>query len=66
MTGTVAIVGLGSRGLGVLERIVALAGDRPLTVHVIDPGQPGDGLRRTVDCRRHGFVSSAAVTRWRA
>ena len=43
MTLSVAIVGLGSRGLGVLERLVALA-DRPVRVEVIDPSCSGAGV----------------------
>jgi uncharacterized NAD(P)/FAD-binding protein YdhS len=47
MTRSVAIIGLGSRGLGVLERIVALAGPKeagPIVIHVIDPACTGAGV----------------------
>ena len=44
MTRTVAIIGLGSRGLGVLERIAALAGDEQVAVEVIDPSATGAGV----------------------
>jgi uncharacterized NAD(P)/FAD-binding protein YdhS len=54
MTRSVAIIGFGSRGLGVLERIVALArasdgaqDERPVTVHVIDPAGTGAGVHAT-------------------
>ncbi|GAA1980211.1 FAD/NAD(P)-binding protein [Amycolatopsis minnesotensis] len=44
---TLAIVGAGPRGVGVLERIAAsapeLLGDRGLVVHLIDPFPPGPG-----------------------
>ncbi|MRH93112.1 adenylate cyclase [Nocardia sp. SYP-A9097] len=43
----VAIVGAGPKGIGVLERICAsapeLLGDRPVTVHLVDPYPPGAG-----------------------
>ncbi|HEX8081493.1 MAG TPA: FAD/NAD(P)-binding protein [Jatrophihabitans sp.] len=42
---SVAIIGLGSRGLGVLERLIALAGsDRPVRIEVIDPVGDGAGV----------------------
>ena len=47
---TVAIIGVGPRGLSVLERIVALAAARwpdsrdPIAVHLIDPYPPGAGI----------------------
>ncbi|MGD0606398.1 MAG: FAD/NAD(P)-binding protein, partial [Streptosporangiaceae bacterium] len=44
MTRSVAIIGLGSRGLAVLERIVALAGAEPITIEVIDPVATGAGV----------------------
>ncbi len=47
MTRTVAIIGLGSRGLGVLERIAALAGDEQIAVEVIDPSGTGAGVHDT-------------------
>jgi uncharacterized NAD(P)/FAD-binding protein YdhS len=47
MTRSVAIIGLGSRGLGVLERIAALAGPGEITVEVIDPACTGAGVHDT-------------------
>jgi uncharacterized NAD(P)/FAD-binding protein YdhS len=47
MTRSVAIIGLGSRGLGVLERIAALAGPGEVTVEVIDPACTGAGVHDT-------------------
>src|ERR1700689_122758 len=49
MTRSVAIIGFGSRGLGVLERIVALAAtdEHQITVHVIDPAGTGAGVHGT-------------------
>jgi uncharacterized NAD(P)/FAD-binding protein YdhS len=44
VTRSAAIIGLGSRGLGVLERIVALAGQEPITIEVIDPTGTGAGV----------------------
>lgn len=44
MTRSAAIIGLGSRGLSVLERIVALAGQEPITIEVIDPAGTGSGV----------------------
>jgi uncharacterized NAD(P)/FAD-binding protein YdhS len=44
MTRSVAIIGLGSRGLGVLERIVALSGPDDIVVEVIDPAGTGAGV----------------------
>ncbi len=42
---SVAIIGLGSRGLGVLERLITLAGpDRPLRIEAIDPVGDGAGV----------------------
>jgi len=42
---SIAIVGMGARGLSILERLVATARpDRPLVVHVIDPGPFGVGV----------------------
>lgn len=47
---SVAIIGVGPRGLSVLERLVALASTRwspargPITVHLIDPYPPGAGI----------------------
>jgi hypothetical protein len=44
---TIAIVGAGPKGIGVLERICAsapeLLGDRRLVVHLVDPYPPGPG-----------------------
>ena len=49
MTRTVAIIGFGSRGLGVLERIAALAaaGETELQVEIIDPVGTGAGVHNT-------------------
>jgi uncharacterized NAD(P)/FAD-binding protein YdhS len=44
MTRSVAIIGLGSRGLGVLERIVALSGPEDIVIEVIDPVGTGAGV----------------------
>jgi uncharacterized NAD(P)/FAD-binding protein YdhS len=45
---SVAIVGMGPRGLGVLERVVAnqslLPVDTQLDLHLIDPKEPGVGV----------------------
>ena len=42
---SVAIIGLGSRGLGVLERLITLAGSAgPVRVEVIDPVADGAGV----------------------
>jgi uncharacterized NAD(P)/FAD-binding protein YdhS len=43
---SIAIVGLGSWGLCVLERVVDCSRrtGRPTTVHVVDPGTPGGGV----------------------
>lgn len=40
----IAIVGCGSRGLTVLERLCALAGERRLEISLFDPHRPGPGL----------------------
>jgi uncharacterized NAD(P)/FAD-binding protein YdhS len=47
MTRSVAIIGLGSRGLGVLERVAALAGPGEVTIEVIDPACTGAGVHDT-------------------
>lgn len=43
---SIAIVGCGSRGLTVLERLCALAsrGDTPVDIHVYEPQRPGPGV----------------------
>ncbi|WP_328318756.1 FAD/NAD(P)-binding protein [Streptomyces sp. NBC_00388] len=43
---TVAIIGAGPRGLGVLERLIAhcLTEPFPVTVHLVDPRSPGPGF----------------------
>ncbi|MFJ4947173.1 FAD/NAD(P)-binding protein [Streptomyces sp. NPDC088760] len=43
---SVAIIGMGSRGLGLLERLVAhcLIRPAPVTVHLVDPQPPGPGF----------------------
>ena len=40
---TVAVIGLGSRGLSVLERLVTLARE-PVRVEVVDPSCSGGGV----------------------
>ncbi|WP_405898201.1 FAD/NAD(P)-binding protein [Streptomyces sp. NBC_00727] len=46
---SVVIIGVGSRGLGVLERLTAhtLAAPFPLVVHLVDPGIEGPGFHRS-------------------
>ncbi|MER6841523.1 FAD/NAD(P)-binding protein [Streptomyces platensis] len=70
---SVAIVGAGSRGLGVFERLVAhcLAQPAPLTVHLIDPqplgagfhlpGQPDHLLLNTVCAQLSAFADDRMV-----
>jgi hypothetical protein len=43
---SIAIIGCGSRGLTVLERLCALAslGDTPVDIHVYEPNRPGPGV----------------------
>lgn len=47
---SIAIIGMGSRGLSVLERFAARLNSNPidaaLTVHVIDPGLAGEGIHK--------------------
>ena len=47
----VVIVGAGPRGLGVLERITAVYAERApdwgLHVHLVDPGEPGQGTHKS-------------------
>jgi uncharacterized NAD(P)/FAD-binding protein YdhS len=47
----VVIIGAGSRGLGLLERLIShtLARPFPLVVHLVDPGLPGPGFHRADD-----------------
>ena len=40
---TIAIVGAGPRGTGVLERLLARRSDAELHIHVVDPFPPGAG-----------------------
>ena len=40
---TVVVVGAGPTALGVLDRLLAHAGGRPLAVHLVDPHPPGGG-----------------------
>lgn len=52
----VGIVGLGSRGLSVLERLLTLAplqGDRRLELHIFEPNEPGCGVH---DPRQHDYL----------
>ncbi|MGW7489057.1 FAD/NAD(P)-binding protein [Streptomyces sp. NPDC054786] len=70
---SVAIVGAGSRGLGIFERLVAHCLDRPapLTVHLIDPqpfgagfhlpGQPDHLLLNTVCAQLTAFADADMV-----
>ncbi|WP_241740891.1 FAD/NAD(P)-binding protein [Streptomyces sp. L2] len=48
---SVVIIGAGSRGLGLLERLIShtLAHPFPLVVHLVDPGLPGPGFHRADD-----------------
>ncbi len=70
----IGIVGLGSRGLTVLERILTLAAhtpDRRFRVVVFEPGEPGVGLHwleqpdylllNTVACQLSHFPDAAAL-----
>ncbi|WP_439865571.1 FAD/NAD(P)-binding protein [Pseudomonas syringae] len=46
-THTVAIIGMGSRGLSILEQLIGMsrhAGQQPLHIEVFDPQLPGSGL----------------------
>jgi hypothetical protein len=60
----VCIIGAGPRGLSVLERLCANERERPsprrLTVHVVDPGQPGAGSVWRVDQSRHLLMNTVA------
>lgn len=46
-TPTLVVIGAGPRGTGLIERIAAnvpaLYGERPLTIHLVDPHPPGGG-----------------------
>ncbi|WP_296255646.1 MULTISPECIES: FAD/NAD(P)-binding protein [unclassified Pseudomonas] len=70
----VGIVGLGSRGLGILERLLALAAqtpDRMVDITVFEPGEPGCGTHRTdqpdwlllntIACQLSVFPDHAAI-----
>ncbi|RON09335.1 hypothetical protein BK659_10405 [Pseudomonas brassicacearum] len=50
-TPAIAIIGMGPRGLNVLERITAYAcdqkTDKKIAVHLIDPGVPGEGIHHS-------------------
>ncbi|MEV5593632.1 FAD/NAD(P)-binding protein [Streptomyces sp. NPDC052496] len=71
---SIAIVGMGSRGLGVLERLVSrcLAEPFDITVHLVDPQPPGPGFHRadqpdylllnTVCAQLTAFADPAMVT----
>lgn len=46
-THTVAIIGMGSRGLSILEQLIGMsrhAVQQPLRIEVFDPQSPGSGL----------------------
>jgi uncharacterized NAD(P)/FAD-binding protein YdhS len=71
---SIAVVGMGSRGLGVLERLVGMCLAEPfdLTVHLVDPRPPGPGFHRsdqpdylllnTVCSQLTAFADAAMVT----
>lgn len=46
MTVSIAVVGMGARGLSILERIAAMRPERRLVLEVVDPGPPGPGVHR--------------------
>lgn len=48
MARTVVVIGAGPRGTSVVERLIAVSGQRqtPLHIHVVDPGTPGVGIYR--------------------
>ncbi len=56
----VCIVGAGPRGLSVLERICANAGDRAVTVHIVDPHPAGAGKVWRSDQHRHLLANTVA------
>ncbi|MFL1378701.1 FAD/NAD(P)-binding protein [Nocardiopsis protaetiae] len=60
-----AIVGLGPRGLAVLERLLANArrrpGDRAVTVHAVDPFPPGAGRVWRTDQSPHLLMNTVAA-----
>ena len=62
----VCIIGAGPRGLSVLERLCANERERErprprrLTVHVVDPGQPGAGSVWRVDQSHHLLMNTVA------
>ncbi|MET7854519.1 FAD/NAD(P)-binding protein [Streptomyces avermitilis] len=63
--GTVGIIGLGSRGIGVLERLVTLAArperaDRRLVVEVVDPDGTGVGIH-AVDQPDHLLLNTVCA-----
>ncbi|ASW54820.1 FAD/NAD(P)-binding domain-containing protein [Plantactinospora sp. KBS50] len=56
----ICIVGAGPRGLSVLERICANAGERTVMVHLIDPYPPGAGKVWRTDQSRHLLMNTVA------
>jgi uncharacterized NAD(P)/FAD-binding protein YdhS len=60
---SIAIVGMGPRGLSILERIVSTARFRrsvvPLEIHVIDPGECGQGVHASTQ-PRHLLINTIA------
>ncbi|GGW11955.1 hypothetical protein GCM10018980_02480 [Streptomyces capoamus] len=70
---SVVIIGMGSRGLGLLERLVAhcLTRPAPVTAHLVDPRPPGPGfhlagqpdhlLLNTVCCQLTAFADEQMV-----
>lgn len=64
MTAEIAIVGVGPRGLSVLERLCANERAAPrhgsLTIHVVDPAAPGAGTVWRTDQSRHLLMNTVA------
>jgi uncharacterized NAD(P)/FAD-binding protein YdhS len=56
----VCIVGAGPRGLSVLERLCANAGDRLVDVHLVDPYPPGAGKVWRTDQNRELLMNTVA------
>ncbi|MFB7470630.1 FAD/NAD(P)-binding protein [Kitasatospora sp. NPDC056184] len=56
----VCIVGAGPRGLSVLERICADAGQRSVAVHLVDPHPVGAGAVWRTDQSRHLLMNTVA------
>jgi len=56
----VCIIGAGPRGLSVLERLCANAGDTRAQIHVVDPYPPGAGKVWRTDQSRHLLMNTVA------